>query len=70
MIHQLVCEKQIADRAVVVTTLRTLRYERSPKAVDVPSSTAVTAYYVVSRELAAALAKTDLFYSSDPAQED
>ena len=70
MIHQLVCEGQIDDRAVVVTTLRTLRSEKTPKISGVPASTAITAYYVVSRELASALVKTDLFYSSNPNEED
>jgi len=71
MIHQLICEGQNDGRAVVVTTLRTVRYRRLSKtAACVPAYAAVTAYYVVSRDLASALTKTDLFYSSDPAAED
>lgn len=70
MIHQLICERQNCDRAVVVTTLRTVRYGNSSDAVGVPAYAAVTSYYVVSRELASALTKTDLFYSSDTKQED
>ena len=65
MIHQLICERQNCDRAVVVTTLRTMRYLNSSETACVPVYAAVTAYYVVSRELASALTKTDLFYSSD-----
>ena len=65
MIHQLICERQNLGRAVVVTTLRTIRYGNSSDAVGVPAYAAVTSYYVVSRELASALTKTDLFYSSD-----
>ena len=53
-----------------MTTLRTVRYENSSDAVGVPLYAAVTAYYVVSRELASTLIKTDLFYSSDTKQED
>ena len=70
MIHQLICERQNCDRAVVVTTLRTVRYGNSSDAVGVPAYAAVTSYYVVSRELASVLTKTDLFYSSDTRQED
>lgn len=70
MIHQLICERQNLGRAVVVTTLRTVRYGNSSDATGVPAYAAVTAYYVVSRELASALTKTDLFYSSDTKQED
>lgn len=70
MIHQLICEGQNDGRAVVVTTLRTVRYRRLAKAACVPAYAAVTAYYVVSRDLALALTKTDLFYSSDLAAED
>lgn len=71
MIHQLICEGQNDRRAVVVTTLRTVRYRRLSKAAAcVPAYVAVTAYYVMSRDLALALTKTDLFYSSDPAAED
>ena len=55
---------------MVVTTLRTLRSEKTSKLSGVPASTAITAYYVVSRELASALVKTDLFYSSNPNEED
>ena len=36
----------------------------------IPVSTAVTAYYVISRALALELVKTDVFYSSDPSVED
>lgn len=54
----------------MVTTLRTMRYGNSSETVCVPMYAAVTAYYVVSRELASALTKTDLFYSSDAKQED
>ena len=46
-----------------------MRYGNSSETVCVPAYTAVTAYYVVSRELASALTKTDLFYSSDTKQE-
>ena len=53
----------------MVTTLRTMRYGNSSEAIGVPAYAAVTAYYVVSRELASALTKTDLFYSSDTKQE-
>ena len=70
MIHQLICERQNCDRAVVVTTLRTVRYGNSSDAVGVPTYAAVTSYYVVSRELASALTKTDLFYSSETRRED
>lgn len=54
----------------MVTTLRTMRYGNSSEAVGVPAYAVVTAYYVVSRELASVLTKTDLFYSSDTKQED
>lgn len=54
----------------MVTTLRTVRYGNSSEAAGVPAYATVTAYYVVSRELASALTKTDLFYSSDTKQED
>lgn len=67
MIHQLVCEGQNAGRAVVVTTLRTVRYVERTKSPGVPAYAAVTAYYVVPSDLVLALTKTDLFYSSDPA---
>lgn len=54
----------------MVTTLRTVRYGNSSETVGVPAYATVTAYYVVSRELASALIKIDLFYSSDTKQED
>ena len=57
MIHQLICERQNCDRAVLVTALRTVRYGNSSDTVGVPSYAAVTSYYVVSRELASALTK-------------
>lgn len=46
-------------------TLRTIRYGNSSETIGVPAYVATTAYYVISRELASALIKTDLFYSSD-----
>ena len=69
MIHQLICENQQRDSAVVVVSLKTVEYAESGRFGGVePVTTAVTAYYVVSKGMAAELLKTDLFYSSDDSE--
>lgn len=66
MLHQLICENQNLNLAIIIIALRTLKYEDSSsfKGKDL-ISTSTTAYYVVSKELANQLIKFNLFYSSD-----
>lgn len=67
MIHQLICENKILDRAVIVISLRTLKYEQLPGGFTdkEPVSTSTVAYYVIAKDMAQKLIQTNLFYSSD-----
>mgnify|MGYP006382745719 CR=1 FL=1 len=53
MLHQLICENQNLNFAIIIIALRTLKYEDSVsfKGKDL-ISTLTTAYYVVSKDLA------------------